>query len=91
MALNMDRELVGTEPFSEEELSGARRYSVVIQWSPEDAVFIAEVPQLPGAKTHGETPAEAAELAAEVAALWIRMAKLGHEFVLEPHVLKAIA
>ena len=87
----MDPELAGAKPFSEEELADARRYSLVIQWSPEDAVFIAEVPQLPGAKTHGATPAEAAEMAAEVAALWIRMAKLWHEAIPEPHVLKAIA
>lgn len=78
-------------PFSEEELAEARRFSVVIQWSPEDGVFIANVPQLPGARTHGATPAEAADMAAEVAALWIRMAKQGNETIPEPHALKAIA
>jgi len=75
-ALTMDPELAGTEPLSEDELSEARRYRLVIQWFAEDAVYNAEVPQLPGAKTHGATLAEAAEMAAEVAELWIRMAKV---------------
>lgn len=87
----MDDELSGTEPFSVEELAEASHFSVVIQWSPEDGVFIADVPQLPGARTHGRTPAEAVEMAAEVAALWVRMAKQASEPIPEPHVVKAIA
>ena len=54
-----------------EQLAEARRYSVEVHWSPEDQVFIAEVPELSGAKTHADTPAEAVEMAHEVAALWL--------------------
>jgi predicted RNase H-like HicB family nuclease len=65
----MDDDLQNAVPFTDKELAAARRYAVVIQWSPEDQAYIAEVPQLPGAKTHGSSPAEAAEMAAEAAAL----------------------
>jgi predicted RNase H-like HicB family nuclease len=67
------------KPFTPEELAEASRYEIVIQWSDEDQVFIASVPELPGARTHGDTPAEAAEKAVEVAASWIYGSRqLGH-------------
>lgn len=30
-------------------------YSMLIQWSEEDQVYIVTVPELPGCKTHGKT------------------------------------
>lgn len=30
-------------------------YSILIQWSEEDQVFLAMVPELPGCITHGKT------------------------------------
>lgn len=62
-----------------EELAEASRYQIVITWSDEDHIFIAEVPELPGVMTHGNTLAEAAEMAAESAALWLSAARhFGH-------------
>lgn len=58
-----------------EELAEASRYQIVITWSDEDHVFIAEVPELLGVMTHGDTLAEAAEMAAESAALWLSAAR----------------
>ena len=46
-------------------------YSMVIQWSEEDQVFIVTVPELPGLKTHGKTYEEAARNGQEVIELWI--------------------
>lgn len=40
-------------------------YSVVIQWSPEDQVYVVTLPEW-GAHTHGETYEEAARNAQEV-------------------------
>ena len=37
----------------------ALRYSMLIQWSDEDQLYIVEVPELPGCKTHGKTYEEA--------------------------------
>ncbi len=35
------------------------RYSLWIRWSEEDQLYIVEVPELPGCKTHGKTYVEA--------------------------------
>jgi predicted RNase H-like HicB family nuclease len=51
------------------------KYSVNIQWSEEDQVFIAEVPDLPGCVTHGDTHATALANAAHAIQLWIETAK----------------
>jgi predicted RNase H-like HicB family nuclease len=77
-------------PFTEEELAEASRYEIVIHWSQRDQLYIASVPELPGAKTHGSTPAEAAERVVEVAADWIYGSRqLGHE-VPAPRVLASV-
>lgn len=47
------------------------KYEVDINWSEEDGCFIAVVPELPGCKTHGDTRAEAAEMADEAIALHV--------------------
>jgi predicted RNase H-like HicB family nuclease len=44
---------------SPESFREAERYSAVIEWSDEDAVYIARVPELPGCMADGETREEA--------------------------------
>jgi len=73
--MNQDERTIDFGDITPEQLAEARRYSVEVHWSPEDQVFIAEVPELSGAKTHAETPAEAVEMAHEVAALWLSAAR----------------
>ena len=51
--------------------SAAFKYELRIYWSAEDDAFLAEVPDLPGCMTHGDSPAEAAANAEEAIALWI--------------------
>ena len=53
------------------------RYEIIIFWSNEDHAFIADVPELPGCKAHGDTPAEALTNAQEAMTLWLDTA---HEF-----------
>ena len=61
-----------SRPFTEEELAEARRYTMVVQWSPVDNLFIVAVPELGDfAKTHGGTPAEAVEMGAEMVAAFL--------------------
>src|SRR3712207_4308029 len=50
-------------------------YAVVIYWSNEDEAFIAEVPELPGCLTHGDTRRAAVENAEEAIQLWLDTAK----------------
>ncbi len=51
------------------------RYEMLVSWSPEDAVYVVEVPELPGCLAHGNTPTEAVESAQEAITLWIATAR----------------
>ena len=51
------------------------KYAIIIYWSDEDQVFIAEVPELPGCITHGETQSAALANANEAIQLWVDTAK----------------
>jgi predicted RNase H-like HicB family nuclease len=73
--MNDKQQTIDFGEITSEQLSEARHYSVEVHWSPEDQVFIAEVPEINGAKTHADTPVEAVEMAHEVAALWLSTAR----------------
>ena len=47
------------------------KYEVIIYWSNEDQVFVAEVPELWGCTAHGETKAYALANADEAVQLWL--------------------
>ena len=47
------------------------KYEVIIYWSDEDQVFIAELPELPGCLAHGESQELALKNAQEAIQLWI--------------------
>ena len=47
------------------------KYEVIIYWSNEDNVFVAEVPELSGCMAHGDTKADALANAEEAIQLWI--------------------
>ena len=47
------------------------KYEVIIYWSDEDQVFIAELPELPGCMAHGESQESALKNAQEAVQLWI--------------------
>jgi predicted RNase H-like HicB family nuclease len=51
------------------------RYEVIIYWSDEDQVFIAEVPELSGCAAHGDTPEIALAQAQEAITLWLETAR----------------
>ncbi len=52
-----------------------KHYSISVQWSDEDQVYIATVPELPGCKTHGKTYEEAIKQAQYAIEGWIDFAK----------------
>jgi predicted RNase H-like HicB family nuclease len=62
----------------------AFKYELIIYWSAEDTVFVADVPELPGCMAHGATPAEAVAQAQEAIALWIDTAREDGRSVPEP-------
>lgn len=46
-------------------------YSMVIEWSDEDDVYVVTVPELPGCRTHGETYDEAVRQGQDAIDSWI--------------------
>lgn len=50
------------------------KYEIIIYWSDEDQVFVAEVPELPGCMTHGETQEVALANSQEAIQLWVETA-----------------
>ena len=51
------------------------KYEIILYWSDLDQVVIAEVPELPGCKTHGDTYEEALATAQEAMQAWIDVAR----------------
>lgn len=51
------------------------KYEIIIYWSAEDQLFIAEVPELAGCKAHGHMPHEALSNVEQAIQLWIDTAK----------------
>jgi predicted RNase H-like HicB family nuclease len=60
------------------------RYEVIIYWSEEDSVFVAEVPELPGCAAHGDTQEQALAEAQAAIELWVTTAKEFCDPVPEP-------
>lgn len=60
------------------------RYEIILYWSNEDGVFIAEVPELPGCMAHGGTQEEALQNINDAMGLWIDTAKEFGDPVPEP-------
>jgi predicted RNase H-like HicB family nuclease len=52
-----------------------QKYEIIIYWSAEDQVFVAEVPELSGCMAHGDTQEAALANAKEAMRLWIETAQ----------------
>jgi predicted RNase H-like HicB family nuclease len=51
------------------------KYEIIIYWSEEDEVFVAEVPELKGCMAHGKTQSDAVININEAIELWIETAE----------------
>lgn len=60
------------------------KYEIIIYWSTEDDVFVAEVPELPGCSAHGNTQADALHHINKAITLWIETAREFGDPVPEP-------
>jgi len=47
------------------------KYEIIIYWSDEDQIYIAEVPELAGCAAHGDSPKKALENCFLAIDLWI--------------------
>jgi len=70
-------------------MSRAQQYSINIQWSDRDQAYIANVPELSGCKTHGDTYKEALNNVLEVIELWIAAAEEAGETIPQPQIIAA--
>jgi len=50
-------------------------YELVIYWDATDAIFVVEVPELPGCMAHGRTRRDAVRNAERAIAAWVQTAK----------------
>jgi len=60
------------------------KYEIIIYWSNEDQIYVAEVPELPGCMAHGETQENALKSIQEAIQLWIDTAKEFGDPIPEP-------
>lgn len=60
------------------------KYEVIIYWSEEDKVYVAEVPELPGCMAHGDSQEMALANAKDAIQLWIDTANEFGDQVPEP-------
>lgn len=51
------------------------KYGIILYWSNEDLVFIAEVPELPGCMAHGDDQETALQNINDAIQLWIDRAQ----------------
>ncbi|MCL4316585.1 MAG: type II toxin-antitoxin system HicB family antitoxin [Gammaproteobacteria bacterium] len=51
------------------------KYEIILYWSNEDQVFIAEVPELAGCMAHGDTQESVLKNAHEAIQLWLDTAR----------------
>ena len=59
-------------------------YEIILYWSQEDVVFVAEVPELPGCMAHGDTQEAALANVKEALQLWLDTAREFGDPVPEP-------
>ena len=66
------------------------RYHINLFWSDEDGIWIADVPDLRGCRTHGATRAEAIANAADAIEGWLEVARDAGFPIPEPRYRPAI-
>ena len=59
-------------------------YEIILYWSAEDRVFVAEVPELPGCMAHGDTQEAALANVKQAMQLWLDTAQEFGDPVPEP-------
>ncbi len=51
------------------------RYGIILYWSNEDQVFVAEAPELPGCMAHGDDHEAALENIKDAMQFWVETAQ----------------
>ena len=67
-------------------------YQILVAWSPEDQLYVAQVPDLPGCAAHGTTEDEALTNARDAIRLYLDVLSESGDSIPEPrqyHLLPA--
>ena len=59
-------------------------YEIILYWSKQDQIYIAEAPELPGCMAHGDTQESALANIKEAMRLWLHTAEECGDIVPEP-------
>ena len=51
-----------------------KHYSMIIEWDPDDKIYVVTVPELEGCMTHGRTYLEAVQQGQDAIESWIMVA-----------------
>lgn len=60
------------------------KYEIILYWSEEDQICVAEIPELPGCQAHGQTQEEALKNAKEAMSLWLDTARACGDTIPKP-------
>jgi len=63
-----------------------QHYSMVLEWDPEDAIYVVTVPELPGCTTHGATYEQAVRQGQDAVDSWIAANRLEGRPIPHPRV-----
>ena len=66
--------------------SNSGHYSMVLEWDPEDDIYIVSIPELPGCRTHGRTADEAVEQGRYAMESWIEAAEAAGWPIPQPRI-----
>ncbi len=66
------------------------KYEIIVSWYPDDGIFVAEVPELPGCMAHGATPAAAVTHAQEAIDLWLDVARENGDAIPRPRARRSL-
>jgi predicted RNase H-like HicB family nuclease len=61
-----------------------QKYKIILHWSNEDKLFVAEVPELLGCMAHGKMPEKALKNVNQAIELWIDTAREFGDRIPEP-------
>jgi predicted RNase H-like HicB family nuclease len=50
-------------------------YSMILEWDPNDRIYVVTVPELPGCQTHGSTLEEAVQQGRDAYESWVDVAR----------------
>ncbi len=67
----------------------AKHYSMIIEWDPDDRIYVVTVPELPGCMTHGRTYEEAVKQGQDAIESWIMVALEDNDPVPPPKTFAA--